>query len=423
MAHDKNRYMEELIARHDRTQSVTFIDEPEPEKLFCPLISVDDHLLEPAELFAERLPARLQDRAPQLVHDDAGVPAWLVDGKRLPIILVNGASGRVRSEWRGAARCRFEEFRRSVYDPAPRLRDMDLCGIWASLCFPSVLWGFAGWRFARMRDPEVGLACLRAYNDWMLESWCATDPERYVPCQLTWLGDAEVAADEIRRNAARGVRAVSFSENPEGLGFAPLYGSDWDPFFAACEETGTVINLHVGSSGRTPAPSSMSPADVVSALFPISGIETIVDWIYARIPLRFPGLRIALSEAGVSWVPMVIERLRRSHRMVEASDSWGLDDPDPVEILQRNFFFTSLEDPSAFRLLDLIGEDRVMVETDFPHMDSTWPGCQALLRSQLEGLPRETVERICFRNASELCGHPPPPPVLLAQSEIARVAG
>ena len=423
MADSKSRYMKELIARHDRPESVTFIDEPEPEPLFCPAISVDDHVLEPPETFEGRLPRRLQSRAPRIAYDDDGVPAWIVDDKTLPIILINGASGRIRSEWKGAARSRFDEFRPSVMDPIRRLDDMDLTGIWASLCFPSVVWGFAGWRFARMREPEAGLASLRAYNDWMIETWCAAAPERYVPCQLTWLADPSLAADEIRRNAERGFRAVSFSENPEGLGFAPIYGEAWDPFFEACQETETVINLHVGSSGRTPNPSTMSPADVISALFPLSGIETVVDWIYARIPIRFPRLRIALSEAGVSWVPMVIERLRRSHRMVEASDCWRSDDPDPVELLRRSFFFTSLEDPSAFRNLDLIGEDRVMVESDFPHMDSTWPDCQAMLRAQLSDLPRATVEKVCFRNAAELYRHPLPPKELLARSEVAEGTG
>ena len=418
---ERDVYMADLIERHGTSSRVTFIDEPETEALFCPLISVDDHVLEPPDLFEGRVPDRMRSAVPHLEPDAKGYPFWHIDDKRLPIILVNGAAGRVRREWKGAARARFEEFRPSVFDPGRRLADMDLTGVWASLCFPSVIWGFAGWRFARMRDPEVGLASLRAYNDWMLEEWCGTAPDRYIPCQISWLADVAVAAEEIRRNAARGFRAVSFSENPEGLGFPALYGGYWDPFFAACEETQTVINLHVGSSGRTPNPSSMSPPDVIAALFPVSGIETVVDWIFARIPIRFPGLRIALSEAGVSWVPMVIERLRRAYRMREASEVWRPEDPDPVEVLRRSFFFTSLEDPSAFRQLDLIGEDRVMVETDFPHMDSTWPACQRMLRGQLEQLPRETVEKICFRNAASLYRHEPPPRSWVDRSEIARV--
>ena len=398
-----------LQARPARTGTVTFIPEPEPDELFAPIVSVDDHVLEPPDLFDGRLPARYAADAPHVEEDVAGVPRWIVDGRRLPILFTNGAAGRVLEEWKGASLARYDEFRPSVSDPVTRLADMDVAGIWASLCFGSTIWGFAGTRFSKFGDPDLGLACLRAYNDWMVDAWTATDRARFIPCQLPWFLDAGVAADEVRRNAERGVRAVSFSENPEALGFASIYDEWWDPFFAACAETGTVVNLHVGSSGRVTNPSSASPPEVIAALFPISGIETVVDWIYAKVPVRHPELRIVLSEAGLSWVPMVIERLRRAHRAVAASEVWTASDPDPLELLHRNFWFASLEDPAGFRMLDLIGEDHVLVETDFPHMDSTWPGCQAMIRGELSHLSRETIAKVCFENACALYDHPRPP--------------
>ncbi len=399
----------QLQARQQRTSTVTFIPEPGPEELFAPIVSVDDHVLEPPTLFEGRLPARFADAGPRVEHDDEGVPWWIIDGRRLPILFANGAAGRVLEEWKGASRCRYSDFRPSASDGTARLADMDGAGVWASLCFSSTIWGFAGTRFSKFADPELGLACLRAYNDWMVEEWCATDPRRFVPCQLPWLLDAELAADEIRRNAERGVHAVSFSENPEALGLPSIYDDAWDPFFAACSETGTVVNLHVGSSGRVSNPSTASPPEVIAALFPVSGIETVVDWIYSKVPVRHPALKIVLSEAGLSWVPMVIERLRRAHRIVAASEVWTSDDPDPVELLHRNFWFASLEDPAGFRMLDLIGEDHVLVETDFPHMDSTWPGCQAMIRSELSDLPPATIAKVCYENACRLYQHPGPP--------------
>jgi predicted TIM-barrel fold metal-dependent hydrolase len=408
----------ELAGRQARTGSVTFIPEPRAEPLFCPIVSVDDHALEPAHAFEGRLPAKLADRAPHVELDDEGVPWWVFETARMPILFANGAAGRSLEEWKGASRCTYEEFRPSVSDPVARLADMDVAGIWASLCFGSTLWGFAGSRFARVEDAELGLASLRAWNEWMLDEWCATDRDRFIPCQLPWLADPEVAASEVRRNAERGFRAVSFSENPEGLGFASIYGGHWDPFFRACAETGTVVNLHVGSSGRTANPSSASPPEVIAALFPLSGIETVVDWIYAKVPVHHPELQIVLSEAGLSWVPMVAERLRRAHRHVPASDVWTSDDPDPVELLHRNFWFTSLEDPTGFALLDLIGEDHVMVETDFPHMDSTWPGCQSMIRSELTGLAPATIAKVCFENACGLYRLPPPPAELVARADM-----
>src|SRR5262249_10551411 len=154
-------------------------------------------------------------------------------------------------------------------------------------------------------------------------------------------------------------------------------------FLRACEETETVINLHVGSSGSVHTPSADAPTDARLVLFPIHGVDSLVDWIFARIPIRFPAIKIALSEGGGSGVALVMERLARAQRRRESGPAWSASDPHPLDLVHRNFWFTSIEDPSAFRLLDVIGEDRVMVEVDYPHLDSTWPHTQDLLRSEL----------------------------------------
>jgi predicted TIM-barrel fold metal-dependent hydrolase len=409
------------VRERGRGGSVSFIPEPAAEPLFCPVISVDDHLLEPGDLFERRLPARLRDAAPRLGPGEDGAPWWEIGDTRIPILLSNGASGRSMSEWSLQAARPSDEFRRGVWDSAARVQDMDLSGVWAMLCFPSLLFGFAGSRFSRMPDPELGLACVRAYNDWMVEEWCGAAPERYIPCQVPWLRDPEAGAAEIRRNAERGVHAVSFSENPEALGFPNIYDRAWDPFFRACEETGTVINLHVGSSGTIHLPSSCSHEAVGTALFPVSGLEALIDWTYALIPVHFPGLRVALSEAGISWVPMAKERLRRAHRQaVGIGKGWPADAPTPVEVAERNFYFTSIEDPAGFQLIDLIGRNKVMVETDYPHFDSTWPHCQEMIRSELADAPGELVRQVCYENAARLYQHPLPPREMIDRSEAGR---
>jgi predicted TIM-barrel fold metal-dependent hydrolase len=393
----------------------TLLPDPEPQDLWCPIISADDHLLEPPALF-DRVPAKVRDGAPHMVTGEDGRPHWEIEGESIMITGVNAVSGRPVSEWRLLS-ISYEEMRRGVWDPDERVRDMELNGVWASLNFPSAVWGFAGSRFSKMRDTDVGYACVQAYNDWMLEAWCGSHPDRLISCSIPWLADPQKAAAEVRRNAADGCRSVSFSENPEALGFAPLYGEAWDPFFAACCETGTVINLHVGSSGQVSRPSVDSPPPVVVALFPLNGILAVVDWIFAKIPVRFPDIKIALSEAGVSWVPMVIERLKRTWCQREwYPHFWSLEDGDPVALLHRNFFFTSIEDPSAFRLLDLIGEDHVMLESDYPHQDSSWPETQSLIRDELQHLPAATVRKLGFENAAALYRHPLPPADLIARA-------
>jgi predicted TIM-barrel fold metal-dependent hydrolase len=395
----------------------SFLPDPGLQPIFCPFVSVDDHALEPPDLFSARLSRGLIDRAPRLVEDDAGAQYWLIDGTRVPILMANGAMGRPKGEW-GPRPQRYEDFRRAVWDPDERVADMDVIGMWASLNFASIVFGFAGSRFAAMPDSDLGLACLQAHNDWMLEQWCGSHPERFVPCQLPWLADPVVAAQEIRRNAARGFKAVSFSEDPEGQGLPSIHTRHWDPFLAACEETGTVLNLHVGSSGKVARLSSGAPPDAISVLFPVSGITAVVDWTYSRIPLRYPGLRIVMSEAGVSWVPMLLERMERTVEKKPQSRYWTADDPSITEIVARTFRFTSINDPSAFRQLDIIGRTNVMLECDFPHFDSTWPDTQQLFESEIAHLDDETIQLLCYGNACETYRLAPPPEDRLAASTI-----
>ena len=415
--------IEELDLENGRSVTrgtITYLPEPEPRQLYCPIISVDDHVLESPDLFTSRVPASMRDDVPHVENDDEGVPYWVIGSDREPMRMATcGAVGRPMSEWSLAPQ-KYEEFRRGVYDVDARVHDMDLNGVWASLNFPSFLFGFAGRRLSLFDDEDVAIAITRAYNDWMINEWCGAHPNRFIPCQIPWLRDPHLAAKEIIANSQRGFRAVSFAENPEALGLPHIYTDYWDPFFAACEETGTVLNLHVGSSGQVQRPCSASPIDVGVALFPVGAILGLVDWIFSKIPIRFPDLKIAMSEGGVSWVPMALERLARSYRQAESSLVWTRQDPDPVEIVRRNFRFTSIEDPSAFRFIDLIGVDNVMLESDYPHADSTWPDTQDILRRDLVGLDYASTRKVCFENAADLYRHPQPPDDLVTASEVGQ---
>jgi predicted TIM-barrel fold metal-dependent hydrolase len=385
---------------------LTLLDDPEPPPVWCPVISVDDHVLEPASLF-DRVPERYRDEAPRMIEVD-GRPAWLINGRRFFIHGLDAASGRPVNEAFEPA-VRFDELRKGAWDVDARVADMTLNGVWASLNFASATWGFAGKTLSSLPDKDVAVACVQAYNDWMIEEWCGAYPERFIPCQLPYLADAEIAAQEIHRNAARGVHCVSFSENPQGLGFSSIHSGDWEPFFAACAETGTVINLHVGSSGNIQRPSPDSPIPVMTALFPINSVQASIDWVYSKVFLRHPDLKVVLSEGGATWVPMVIERLVRAQRRRAETGYWLATEPHPVDVFREHCWFASVEDPTAFHLLPLIGEDRIMIETDYPHPDSSWPNSQELFRSELDFLPEPTIRKICFETAAALYQHPLPP--------------
>lgn len=395
-----------MTAFEVRRSTHTFLPEPAPSVVRTPIVSADDHFVEPRHVFTAHMASRWGEAIPRIVEIDGG-EYWDFNGQVEPMLMAGtSVVGRPGEEWCREP-TRFDETRAGAYDPRQRLADMDQAGIAASLCFPSVFFGFAGQRFwQKTRDAEYGLAAMRAYNDWILEEWVATDPSRFIAQQVTWLPDPQLAAAEIRRNATRGFRALSFSENPELLGLPSIYTDHWDPLLRACEETETVIDLHVGSSSRTTVPSSDSPSEVELALFPLNAVVACVDWLYSMIPVRFPNLKIVFSESGISWVPMVLERVRRNERLRDTTTTWRGLEETPVEVFRRAFWFTSIDDPSGIDNRHLIGLDRIMVEVDYPHPDTSWPDTQALVDAEIGALPDDERDAIAWANACAVYRHP-----------------
>ncbi|HLI25095.1 MAG TPA: amidohydrolase family protein [Acidimicrobiales bacterium] len=375
------------------------------------IISVDDHLIEPPDLFEGRMPAALAPRAPRVVELDGGRQAWEYEGRLYPNIGLNAVVGRPREEW-SMEPARFEEMRPGCYDIDERIKDMDAGGIWASVCFPSLIAGFCGSVFSRSKDPDLGLACLRAWNDWHVEVWAGTHGDRIIPLQLAWLRDVEVAAAGVRANALRGFKAVSFAEVPAQLGLPSLHSGYWDPFLAACEETGTVVCLHTGSAGWAPVPSPDPPFEVFPTLFPACSLVAATDWLWSGVCLRFPGLKVAMSEGGIGWVVMLADRadyvLDHSASGRE-SKAWR-SDLRPSEVLARNFWFCTIDDPgSVDAVVARMGPDHVMVECDYPHADSTWPSTPELVAATFAHQPPEVVRKVTAENAAALFGVPLPP--------------
>jgi predicted TIM-barrel fold metal-dependent hydrolase len=241
----------------------------------------------------------------------------------------------------------------------------------------------------------------------MIDEWCAGSDGHLIPLCLIPLWDVDLAVEEVRRNAERGARAVCFSEIPTHLGLPSIHTGFWDPFFAACADTGTVVNLHIGSSGASPATSDDAPPDVVGVLFFAYAIYAAVDWLYSGVPVRHPDIRICLSEGGIGWVAGLLDRL---DHMLSYHDMYGTwqDELTPAEVLQRNFWFCAVEDPSSFAQRHRIGVDHILLEADYPHCDSTWPRTQQVIEQEIGDLPAEDVRKITWENAARLYRHPLP---------------
>jgi Amidohydrolase len=387
------------------------LPDPEPRDVRYTIISVDDHLVEPPDVFEDRLPSRLQGLAPHVIETPEGHQVWEFDGNIYTQSGANAVVGR-RPETIVLDPYRFEDMRPGCWNIDARVKDMDINGVWASLNFPSMITGFCGRVYSATKDRDLGLAVTKAFNDWVYECWWQPYPERTIPLGITYLADAELAAAEIRRNAARGFRSVTLPERPHRIGLPSMFSGYWDPVMAACQETDTVISLHVGSSGL---PTDFAPdaqlAGLSASLFGQLSLTACAEWVWSGVPARFPGIKIAMTEGGIGWVAMLLDRLET---IVERS-GYGRDFPGdvpPAEVMRRNFWFCTIDDPSTIGTRGAIGIENVMVEVDYPHGDSTWPNTQAVIERVWGDLPVEDLRKMTHENAASLYRWPLPPSTL-----------
>jgi predicted TIM-barrel fold metal-dependent hydrolase len=382
------------------------LPDPEPREVKYTLISVDDHLVEPPHTFEGRLPSRLQDRAPKVIETEEGHQVWMFEEQPYFQVGFMCTAGRPKQDWR-VEPARFEELRPGCYQIDERIRDMDLGGIWASANFPSGVTGFSGTLFSEAKDPELGLACVRAWNDWFFEEWYSSYPDRMVPVGITSLSDPEKGAEEIRRNAARGFRGVTLPERPHRLGLPAIFSDFWDPIMEACAETDTVINLHVASSGFFEAGPG-APFGVGATMFGQLAMSACAEWLWSGYPSKHPNLKIAMSEGGIGWVAMMRDRLENIMTRSGYGEAWPDKGMSPSETLRRNFWFCMIDDPSTVSTRHAIGVENIVFESDYPHGDGTWPDTQAVIENIVGDLPDDEIRMITHENAAQLFRHPLP---------------
>jgi predicted TIM-barrel fold metal-dependent hydrolase len=376
------------------------------------LVSVDDHIVEPATLWTDRLPASLADVVPHvrrekvesLIHPGTRVWAdtWHYEDIAEPLRRGFGAVGKPAVE-NDLEPMIFDEIRKGCYDAAARLADMDIDGVEASVCFPNNFVRFCGQRFLEAKDKDIALRCVRAYNDFLAEEWEAASESRLLGTRIVPLWDAELAAAEIRRTAAQGSRSVCFSEIPARLGLPSMYSGYWEPFFAACAETGTVINLHIGSSSLVHTTSEDAPMGVrISNHFGNSAFS-LSDWLVCGAFIRYPQLKIAFSEGQAGWVPFLMSRLDGLWEAGTTVAGFAQRLPaKPSSYLRDHVYFCIFDDPAVMRFLDQLGDDNLCFETDYPHPDGSWPASRAAAWRQTATLDPEQRRKVLRTNAARL---------------------
>jgi predicted TIM-barrel fold metal-dependent hydrolase len=356
------------------------------------IVSVDDHVVEPTDLWERWLPANLRDGGPQVIHSSYEMlpgsaqrfsmassgpetDFWIYEDTATAVDTASAAAGQP-PERKDARPIAFAEMREGCYDRKARLADMDQGGIERSLCFPTYP-RFCGQTFLEAKNRELALACVRAYNDWMVDEWTGDSGGRLLPLCLIPLWDPNLAASEVRRNAERGVRAVAFSELPQFLGLPSLHDKDrhWDPFLAACDETGTVICMHIGSASRLTTTADDAPPAAQAALLTVNSQLCLTDWILSAALVRFPGVRLAFSESQIGWMPYLLQRLDimfKQHQGTLIGLSELLTKP-PSEYVPGRIFGCVIDDVFGIQSRESIGVEQIMFEVDNPSpRDAGW---------------------------------------------------
>jgi predicted TIM-barrel fold metal-dependent hydrolase len=365
------------------------------------LVSVDDHVVEPPDMFEQHLAPEWKARAPKVVSR-AGTDMWVFEGTPIPNIGLNAVVGR-RPEEYGVEPTAYDQMRPGCYDAKERVRDMDANGVLASMCFPSYP-SFCGALFARQKDKELARVMLRAYNDWHVDEWCGSHPGRFIPLSLPPIWDPKLMAEEVRRVAKKGCHAVSFTENPEKVmpGLPSLHSPHWDPFWEACADEGTVVAIHIGSASGMQFSSMESPVDVMITTTPISIMTCAADLLWSPVLRRFPGIRFALSEGGIGWIPYFLERADYVYAHHKAWTNQDFGGKLPSEVFREHIITCFIDDRVGVELRDKVGVDIITWECDYPHSDSTWPRAPEILWESVAGLPEDDVHKITWRNACEL---------------------
>jgi len=362
------------------------------------LISVDDHTVEPPDMFKNHLPKKFADDAPRLVHNDDGSDCWQFRDTVIPNVALNAVAGRPKEEY-GIEPQGLDEIRPGCYNVDERVKDMNAGGILASICFPSFP-GFAARLFAT-EDKEFSVALVQAYNDWHIEEWCGAYPARFIPMAIPVIWDAEECAKEVRRVAKKGVHALTFTENPAAMGYPSFHHEHWKPLWEALVETDTVMNVHIGSSGRLAITAPDAPMDVMITLQPMNIVQAAADLLWSQPIKDYPDLKIALSEGGTGWIPYFLERADRTYEMHSTWTHQNFGGKIPSEVFREHFLTCFISDKVGVKLRNMIGIDNICWEADYPHSDSMWPGAPEELWEVLSenSVPDDEINKMSYQNA------------------------
>jgi predicted TIM-barrel fold metal-dependent hydrolase len=363
------------------------------------LVSIDDHVIEPADMFDGHVPAKYADRAPKVVVGDDGVEKWEFQGMVAGSMGLNAVVSWPKDEW-GFNPVGFAEMRPGAYDVHERVRDMNRNGVLASMCFPTFV-GFSAGHFHAAADKDLALVMLQAYNDWHIDEWCAAYPGRFIPLAILPTWSPEAMADEIRRVARKGAKAVTLPELPYVQGLPSYHDMGfWGPVFTALCDEHLVMCLHIGQGFAALTPSPGAPIDNLIILATQISALAAQDLLWGPAFRQFPDLKVAWSEAGIGWISFYLDRCDRHYtNQVWLNNDFG--GKLPSEVFREHSLACYVTDPAALKVRHDIGIDSIAWECDYPHSDSIWPDAPEFVHAEMANasVPDDEIHKITWQNS------------------------
>jgi len=364
-----------------------------------PIMDADAHMCEPPNLWVERIDQRFRDRAPRIVKDPDGRKGAFFVCEGLPAFRVSGAFAAGKTFDKKFLEAGIESAPAGGWDPAERLKDMDLDGVVAQVLYTTV-----GFTLFGIEDAEFQEACFRVYNDWLAE-FCSYAPKRLGGLGLISLFDVERGTRELERCKKLGLKGgMIWATPPEDDNFgSPKY----DRFWAAAQETQMPLSLHILTgarrSGRIGAELDKRALYVMVITRPQEVQTTLMNFIFYGVLERFPALKLVSAENDISWVPQLLERADRYYYAYQKAYEINLP-MKPSDYFRRQVWATFIEDPLGLKVYGHVGADNFMWSTDYPHRAATWPHSQEVIARDFADLPAADREKLVRSNMAKLYG-------------------
>ncbi len=371
------------------------------------IIDVDTHVTESADLWTSRVPARMRDAVPQLVKDKRGRHMWFLNGKPIAKLGLSATAGVGDMK---DPPDHYDDMHPGAFDAKARLAYMDEMGIWAMVMYPNV-GGFGSQVFLQLGDPELMLTCVKVYNDWQTE-WASADSRRLLPIISTPFWDVNAAVAEVRRCAAMGHRGILFTGEPQSFGQPVIGDPYWNPLWEVAVELDLPISFHIGSGNMESGLQKQKMqvygrmaafTEVSVAYFMRNGVQ-MADLILSGVLARYPTIKFVSVESGIGWIPFLLEALDYQFLGNRVSEERPDLDLLPSQYFARNIYGCYwFEQTAPRRLLDKVGIDNILFETDFPHPTSLFgKDVHARIATGLAECSEEARRKILWSNGQRL---------------------